>query len=82
VQIFEVAMLLPAVFLVRGISGYLNSYLFQVAGVRILEAIRLDYFRKLQSCRFHFCRVRRRGPDLAWPDRHEPDADQPHDRGQ
>ena len=48
VQIFEVAMLLPAVFLVRGISGYLNSYLFQVAGVRILEAIRLDYFRKLQ----------------------------------
>jgi subfamily B ATP-binding cassette protein MsbA len=47
-QIFEVAMLLPAIFTVRGIAGYLNSYLFQVAGVRVLEAIRLDYFRKLQ----------------------------------
>jgi subfamily B ATP-binding cassette protein MsbA len=42
------AMWLPIVFTIRGIAGYLNSYLIQVAGVRILEAIRLDYFRKLQ----------------------------------
>ena len=31
-----------------GPRGYLNSYLIQHAGVRILEAIRADYFRKLQ----------------------------------
>ena len=42
------AMWLPIVFTVRGIAGYLNSYLIQVAGVKILEALRLDYFRKLQ----------------------------------
>ncbi len=47
-QILGVAMLLPAVFIVRGVAGYLNSYLFQIAGVRVLETIRLDYFRKLQ----------------------------------
>jgi subfamily B ATP-binding cassette protein MsbA len=41
-------MWLPVVFTIRGVAGYLNSYLIQVAGVRILEAIRLDYFRKLQ----------------------------------
>jgi ATP-binding cassette, subfamily B, bacterial MsbA len=47
-QILGVAMLLPAIFTIRGFAGYLNSYLFQVAGVRVLEALRLDYFRKLQ----------------------------------
>jgi len=47
-QILAVAMWLPIVFTVRGVTGYLNSYLIQVAGVRILEAIRLSYFRKLQ----------------------------------
>jgi subfamily B ATP-binding cassette protein MsbA len=47
-QIIAVALWLPAVFTVRGVAGYLNGYLIQSAGVRILEAIRLDYFRKLQ----------------------------------
>jgi len=47
-KIVAVAMWLPLVFTVRGVAGYLNSYLIQSAGVRILEAIRLDYFRKLQ----------------------------------
>jgi subfamily B ATP-binding cassette protein MsbA len=47
-QIFAVVMWLPIVFTVRGAAGYASSYLFQVAGVRILEALRLDYFRKLQ----------------------------------
>jgi ATP-binding cassette, subfamily B, bacterial MsbA len=46
--ILAIAMWLPIVFTIRGIAGYLNSYLIQVAGVKILEAIRLDYFRKLQ----------------------------------
>jgi subfamily B ATP-binding cassette protein MsbA len=46
--ILGIAMWLPIVFTIRGVAGYLNSYLIQVAGVKILEAIRLDYFRKLQ----------------------------------
>jgi subfamily B ATP-binding cassette protein MsbA len=48
VQLFLVALWLPAVFIIRGIAGYLNSYLIQLAGVRVLETLRLDYFRKLQ----------------------------------
>jgi subfamily B ATP-binding cassette protein MsbA len=41
-------LLVPALFLVRGLAGYASSYLFQLIGTRVLEAIRLDYFRKLQ----------------------------------
>jgi ATP-binding cassette, subfamily B, bacterial MsbA len=47
-QIFLLTMLVPALFLVRGLAGYASSYLFQVIGTRVLEAIRLDYFRQLQ----------------------------------
>jgi len=46
--IIGIAMWLPIIFTLRGVAGYLNSYLIQSAGVKILEAIRLDYFRKLQ----------------------------------
>jgi len=47
-QILAVVMWLPIVFTLRGVAGYISSYLFQKAGLRILEALRLDYFRKLQ----------------------------------
>jgi len=48
-QVWTIAMWLPLVFAVRGVAGYLNTYLIQYAGVRILEQIRTEYFRKLQS---------------------------------
>jgi|CZKI01.1.fsa_nt_gi subfamily B ATP-binding cassette protein MsbA len=48
-QVWTIAMWLPLVFAIRGVAGYLNTYLIQYSGVRILEAIRIDYFRKLQS---------------------------------
>ncbi len=38
----------PMLFVLRAVSGYLNSYYVQLTGVRILESVRLDYFRKLQ----------------------------------
>jgi subfamily B ATP-binding cassette protein MsbA len=41
-------LIIPAVFVVRGLAGYASSYLFQLIGTRVLEALRLDYFRKLQ----------------------------------
>jgi len=53
-QILLIALWLPVVFTFRGVAGYLNSYLTQVAGVRVLEAIRLDYFRKLQVLSLSF----------------------------
>ncbi|MGH7995050.1 MAG: ABC transporter transmembrane domain-containing protein, partial [Opitutaceae bacterium] len=48
-EIWAIALWVPAIFLIRGVAGYLNTYLIQYAGVRILEQIRLDYFRKLQA---------------------------------
>ena len=46
---WAIALWLPLIFVIRGVAGYLNTYLIQLSGVRILEEIRLDYFRKLQS---------------------------------
>ena len=48
-QVWMIALWVPLIFLIRGVAGYLNTYLIQYAGVHILEDIRLDYFRKLQS---------------------------------
>ncbi len=47
-QLLAIASWLPAIFLIRGVAGFANSYLIQFSGVRVLEAIRFDYFRKLQ----------------------------------
>jgi ATP-binding cassette, subfamily B, bacterial MsbA len=48
-QLLGIALWLPAVFSIRAVAGYLNSYLIQLAGVRVLEAIRLDFFKRMQS---------------------------------
>jgi ATP-binding cassette, subfamily B, bacterial MsbA len=49
-----IAAAVPVLFLLRAVSGYLNSYYVQLTGVRILEAVRLDYFRKLQQLPLSF----------------------------
>ncbi len=47
-QLIAVALWIPAVFLVRGVATYLNTYFIQLVGTRVLEALRVDFFRKLQ----------------------------------
>ncbi|MDD3179709.1 MAG: ABC transporter ATP-binding protein [Opitutaceae bacterium] len=49
-----IALSVPLLFLLRAVSGYLNSYYVQLTGVRILEAVRLDYFRRLQALPLSF----------------------------
>lgn len=49
-----VAAWLPLIFLVRGVAGYGNVYLVQLAGVKVLERIRLDFFAKLQRLPLSF----------------------------
>ena len=49
-----VAAWLPLIFLVRGVAGYANVYLVQLAGVRVLERLRLDFFAKLQRLPLSF----------------------------
>lgn len=47
-DVILIAATVPMLFLLRGVAGFLNSYYVQLTGVRILEAVRLDYFRRLQ----------------------------------
>ncbi|HWA10117.1 MAG TPA: ABC transporter ATP-binding protein [Opitutaceae bacterium] len=56
-----IASAIPLVFLLRALSGYANSYFTQLAGVRILEALRLDYFRKLQALPLSFVQGKQTG---------------------
>ncbi len=60
-QVALIAAGIPVIFLIRALSGYANSYFTQLAGVRILEAIRLDYFRQLQVLPLSFVQNRKTG---------------------
>ncbi len=44
-----VAAIIPLAFSVRGLSGYLNTYLISLCGIRVLESIRADIFNKFQK---------------------------------
>ena len=44
----------PLVFLIRGVSGYFNTYLINFCGVKILEKIRVQVFTKLQKLPLSF----------------------------
>ncbi len=44
-----IASLIPLTFVVRGLSGFLNTYLINLCGIKILEAIRADIFAKYQA---------------------------------
>jgi ATP-binding cassette, subfamily B, bacterial MsbA len=56
-----IAACIPLAFLLRAVTGYLNSIYTQATGVRILEALRLDYFRKLQVLPLPFVQNRQTG---------------------
>jgi subfamily B ATP-binding cassette protein MsbA len=60
-QIALVAAYIPFIFAVRALSGYLNSYFTQFAGVRVLEALRGDYFRQLQVLPLSFVHGKQTG---------------------
>lgn len=48
------ALLLPVAFLIRGLSGFFNTYLIAYSGAKVLAAIRLDVFRKIQALQLDF----------------------------
>jgi subfamily B ATP-binding cassette protein MsbA len=49
------------IFLLRSVAGYFNGCHIQIAGTRVLEAIRLDYFKKLQFLPLSFVQSRQTG---------------------
>jgi subfamily B ATP-binding cassette protein MsbA len=60
-ELFSIAAYLPMVFLLRGVCSYLNTYYISLTGTRVLEALRLDYFRKLQVLPLSFVQSRSTG---------------------
>ncbi|AHF91882.1 ABC transporter [Opitutaceae bacterium TAV5] len=64
VSLWYMAMIsasIPGVFIFRNVMGYLNVYLLQYCGTRILEQLRLDFFRKLQLLPISFFQGQRNG---------------------
>ena len=55
----------PAVFAMRGVSGYFNVYLINYCGVKVLEKIRLQVFDKLQRLPLAFHHRNREGDLLS-----------------
>lgn len=53
-ELVLIAAWLPFIFLIRGVAGYCSIYLVQLAGVRVLEKLRLDFFTKLQRLPLSF----------------------------
>ncbi len=47
-QIVGYALLIPFIFLIRAVSGFLNNYLMSYCGIGVLEALRVELYRKLQ----------------------------------
>jgi ATP-binding cassette, subfamily B, bacterial MsbA len=60
-EILRIAAYIPMIFLLRGLAGYFNARHIQQAGTRVLEAIRVDYFRKLQVLPLSFVQGRQTG---------------------
>jgi ATP-binding cassette, subfamily B, bacterial MsbA len=48
-QIWGWAAFIPLIMTIRGLSGFANTYLISLCGVKVLEAIRMDIFRKFQA---------------------------------
>ncbi len=55
----------PLVFLIRGVSGYFNTYLINFCGVKVLEKIRVQVFTKLQRLPLSFFHKNQEGDLLS-----------------
>jgi ATP-binding cassette, subfamily B, bacterial MsbA len=56
---------IPAVFLLRGVAAFVNSYYINYAGNRVVEEIRIDLFGKLQVLPLAFFKRNKSGDLLA-----------------
>ena len=55
----------PLVFVIRGVSGYLNTYLINFCGIKVLEKIRVQVFTKLQKLPLSFFQKNQEGDLLS-----------------
>ncbi|MEI7552088.1 MAG: ABC transporter ATP-binding protein [Verrucomicrobiota bacterium] len=47
-QIIGYALLIPLIFFIRALAGFLNNYFMSRCGIGVLEAIRVELYRQLQ----------------------------------
>jgi len=47
-------LLLPSVFIIRGVAGFINTYYITYCGMRVLETIRVSTYDKLQKLSLNF----------------------------
>ena len=48
IEVIGYALLIPLVFLIRAVTQFLNNYFMSRCGIGVLEAIRVELYRKLQ----------------------------------
>ncbi len=63
--LFLAVAFLPGIFLLRGLSGYFNTYLVQYCGFRVLEDLRLQVFSKIQRLQLQYLERSSRGDILS-----------------
>ncbi|SMP42198.1 ABC transporter ATP-binding protein [Desulfonatronum lacustre] len=64
-MLLAVTALIPVVFLIRAASGFLNVYLIHYCGGKVLEALRVRVFSKLQELPLAFYQKNKSGDLLA-----------------
>lgn len=64
-ELLAYVSIIPLVFVVRGLSGYFNTYLINYCGVRVLEKIRIKVFEKLQKLPLSFFHKNQQGDLLS-----------------
>ena len=64
-QVIGYASLIPLIFLVRALCGFLNNYFMSRCGIGVLEALRVELYRKLQYLPLSFLGKNRTGDLLS-----------------
>lgn len=65
IVLMSVCALMPLIFIVRGIAGYINVYYISYVGMRVLEFLRLDVFKRIQKLPLAFHEKQKRGDILS-----------------
>lgn len=64
-ELLGVAMIMPAVFFVRGASQFINTYYITYCGNKVLEFLQIDLFKRLQALPLNFFHKHKSGDLLS-----------------
>lgn len=64
-ELIKVAMIMPAVFLVRGVSMFVNQYFIHFCGLKVLEGIQVEVYDKIQKMPLEFFHKNKSGDLLS-----------------